>query len=175
LKAAASRLDAQTQSTDPVAFENGLACRTMGDSRIRRVSTRVLTGAKGCRREQCHTRERHEMVGHMRATSERALERAQEGFGGSSQMSPPLILRSEITELGYPVTSNDPAFVDFAGLLTRKLLAAENTSTERRRSWGRRISLRITALPAAWMFIGRMPERPSRERSCRAVPLQKHQ
>jgi len=76
----------------PVAFEIGLALQTLGNPTDRRVRPVVLTCAKVTAGTTNNViPEKAEMVGTLRATSEKARESAQEGLRRVAAISRPLI------------------------------------------------------------------------------------
>src|SRR5882724_6845157 len=113
----------------PVAFEIGQALQTMVTRRIDAFDPVVVT----CTKVTAGTSnnvipESVEMVGTLRATSEAARERAQEGIRRVAANLAAAHLCAADVEIrrGYPVTVNDPAFVDFARAVASDLLGAEN-------------------------------------------------
>jgi len=72
---------------------------------------------------------------------------------------------------GYPVTVNDPAFVDFARSVATELLGPRITSTGRRDHGAEDFSYVLQRMPGCLMFPGRHAEAvASTTMSRRAIP-----
>ena len=105
--------------------------------------------------------EKAEMVGTLRATSERARERAQEGLRRvAANVAAAHFCEAEVTvRRGYPVTVNDPGFVDFARSVATELLGAENYIDRPAPIMGAEdFSYVLQRMPGCMMFLGVMPE-----------------
>jgi hippurate hydrolase len=146
----------------PVAFEIGLALQTMVTRRIDVFDPVVLTCAKVTAGTTNNViPEKAEMVGTLRATSERARERAQEGIRRvAANVAAAHSCEAEITvKRGYPVTVNDPAFVDFARSVATELLGPENYIDRPAPIMGAEdFSYVLQRMPGCLMFLGVMPE-----------------
>jgi metal-dependent amidase/aminoacylase/carboxypeptidase family protein len=102
-----------------------------------------------------------EMGGTLRATSEEARERAQAGLhrvaaniAAAHQCEAAVAIRA-----GYPVTVNDPGFVDFARGVASDLLGAENYIDRPAPIMGAEdFSYILQRIPGCMMFLGVMPE-----------------
>ena len=146
----------------PVAFEIGLALQTMVTRRIDVFDPVVLTCAKVAAGTTNNViPEKAEMVGTLRATSEGARERAQEGIRRvAANVAAAHFCEAEITvRRGYPVTVNDPAFVDFARTVAAELLGPENYIDRPAPIMGAEdFSYVLQRMPGCMMFLGVMPE-----------------
>ena len=112
----------------PVAFEIGLALQAMVTRRIDPFDPVVLTCAKVTAGTAGNViPERVEMVGTLRATSEAARERAQQGIErvATNIAAAHLCTAKVALRRGYPVTVNDAGFVDFARAVATDLLGPE--------------------------------------------------
>jgi len=132
-------------AVDPiaVAFEIGQALQALVTRRIDIFDPVVLT----CTKVTAGTTynvipETAEMLGTLRATSEAARERAHEGIRriANNVAAAHLCEADVVIRRGYPVTVNDPGFVDFARDVATELLAPRTISTARHRSWAPKIS-----------------------------------
>jgi hippurate hydrolase len=146
----------------PVAFEIGLALHAMVTRRIDAFDPVVLT----CTKITAGTAnnvipETVEMGGTLRATSEDARERAHAGLhriaanvAAAHLCEAPVAIRA-----GYPVTVNDPTFVDFAGGVASDLLGAENYIDRPAPIMAAEdFSYVLQRMPGCMMFLGVMPE-----------------
>src|SRR5207302_2752218 len=113
----------------PVAFEIGLALHAMVTRRIDVFDPVVVT----CGKVSAGTAgnvipETAEMSGTLRATSEAARELAHDGVRRiATNIAAAHLCEAEVKiNRGYPVTINDPGFVDFARGVVSDLLGAEN-------------------------------------------------
>src|SRR5262249_54551433 len=113
----------------PVAFEIGLALQALVTRRIDVFDPVVLTCAKVAAGTTNNViPETVEMLGTLRATSEAARNRAHEGIRRvAANIAAAHLCEAEISiRRGYPVTVNDPTFVDFARGVASELIGAEN-------------------------------------------------
>ena len=146
----------------PVAFEIGLALQTMVTRRIDAFDPVVVT----CTKVTAGTSnnvipESVEMVGTLRATSEAARERAQEGIRRVVANLAAAHLCAADVEIrrGYPVTINDPDFVDFARAVASDLLGADNYIDHPAPIMAAEdFSYVLQRMPGCMMFLGVMPE-----------------
>jgi amidohydrolase len=146
----------------PVAFEIGLALQAMVTRRIDVFDPVVLTCTKVAAGTASNViPESVEMGGTLRATSEEARERAQAGLhrvaanlAAAHQCEAAVAIRA-----GYPVTVNDPGFVDFARGVASDLLGAENYIDRPAPIMGAEdFSYVLQRIPGCMMFLGVMPE-----------------
>lgn len=146
----------------PVAFEIGLALQAFVTRRIDVYDPVVLT----CTKLTAGTTynvipESAEMLGTLRATSEEARERAHEGIRriATNIAAAHLCEADVVTRRGYPVTVNDPGFVDFARAVATDLLGAENYISRPAPIMGAEdFSYVLQRIPGCMMFLGVMPE-----------------
>jgi amidohydrolase len=146
----------------PVAFEIGLALQAMVTRRIDAFDPVVLT----CTKVTAGTAynvipETVEMGGTLRATSEEARERAHAGLQriAASIAAAHLCEADVAIRAGYPVTVNDPSFVDFARGVASDLLGAENYIDRPAPIMGAEdFSYVLQRMPGCMMFLGVMPE-----------------
>ena len=146
----------------PVAFEIGLALQAMVTRRIDVFDPVVLTCTKVAAGTASNViPESVEMGGTLRASSEEARERAQAGLhrvaanlAAAHQCEAAIAIRA-----GYPVTVNDPGFVDFARGVASDLLGAENYIDRPAPIMGAEdFSYVLQRTPGCMMFLGVMPE-----------------
>jgi amidohydrolase len=146
----------------PVAFEIGLALQAMVTRRIDIFDPVVLT----CTKLTAGTTnnlipESAEMLGTLRATSERARERAHEGIRRvASSIAAAHLCEAAVTiRRGYPVTVNDGGFVDFARGVATDLLGADNYIDRPAPLMGAEdFSYVLQRIPGCIMFLGVMPD-----------------
>jgi amidohydrolase len=146
----------------PVAFEIGLALQALVTRRIDAFDPVVLT----CTKVTAGTAnnvipETVEMIGTLRATSERARERASEGIHrvATNIAAAHLCQASVAIKRGYPVTVNDPGFVDFARAVATDLLGADNYIDRPAPIMGAEdFSYVLQRMPGCMMFLGVMPD-----------------
>jgi amidohydrolase len=146
----------------PVAFEIGLALQAMVTRRIDIFDPVVLT----CTKLTAGTTnnvipETAEMLGTLRATSERARERAHEGIRRvASSIAAAHLCEAAVTiRRGYPVTVNDGGFVDFARGVATDLLGADNYIDRPAPLMGAEdFSYVLQRIPGCIMFLGVMPD-----------------
>jgi hippurate hydrolase len=146
----------------PVAFEIGLALQSMVTRRIDTFDPVVLT----CTKLTAGTAhnvipETAEMLGTMRATSERARERAHEGMHriASNIAAAHLCEANVAIRRGYPVTVNDGAFVDFARGIASELIGDDNYIDRAAPLMGAEdFSYVLQRIPGCMMFLGVMPD-----------------
>jgi amidohydrolase len=146
----------------PVAFEIGLALQTFVTRRIDITDPVVVT----CGRVTAGTTnnvipEFAEMLGTMRATSEAARERAQEGLRRiATNIAAAHLCEADVNiRRGYPVTVNDNRFVDFARGVATELLGPENYISRPAPIMGAEdFSYVLQRIPGCMMFLGVMPE-----------------
>jgi hippurate hydrolase len=146
----------------PVAFEIGLALQSMVTRRIDTFDPVVLT----CTKLTAGTAhnvipETAEMLGTMRATSERARERAHEGMHriASNIAAAHLCEANVAIRRGYPVTVNDGAFVDFARGIASELIGDDNYIDRAAPLMGAEdFSYVLRRVPGCMMFLGVMPD-----------------
>jgi hippurate hydrolase len=146
----------------PVAFEIGLALQTMVSRRIDVFDPVVLTCAKVTAGTTNNViPEKAEMVGTLRATSERARERAHDGLRRVAvNVAAAHLCEAEVfVKRGYPVTVNDAGFVDFARSVATELLGPENYIDRPAPIMGAEdFSYVLQRVPGCMMFLGVMPE-----------------
>ena len=146
----------------PVAFEIGLALQAMVTRRIDTFDPVVLT----CTKLTAGTAnnvipESAEMLGTLRATSERAREKAHEGMHriASNIAAAHLCEATVAIRRGYPVTVNDDGFVDFARDVATELLGADNYIDRIAPLMGAEdFSYVLQRIPGCMMFLGVMPD-----------------
>jgi amidohydrolase len=146
----------------PVAFEIGLALQTFVTRRADVFDPVVLT----CTKVTAGTAnnvipESAEMAGTLRATSQKARERAQEGLHRvAANIAAAHLCEARVTvRPGYPVTVNDPEFVDFARSVATELLGPENYIDRPAPIMGAEdFSYVLQRMPGCMMFLGVMPE-----------------
>ena len=146
----------------PVAFEIGLALQAFVTRRIDIFDPVVLTCAKVTGGTTNNViPETAEMVGTLRATSERARERAHDGLRRVAvNIAAAHLCDAEVTiRRGYPVTVNDAGFVDFAQGVATDLLGAVNYIDRPAPIMGAEdFSYVLQRIPGCLMFLGVMPE-----------------
>jgi len=146
----------------PVAFEIGLALQAFVTRRIDIFDPVVLTCAKVTGGTTNNViPETAEMVGTLRATSERARERAHDGLRRVAvNIAAAHLCDAEVTiRRGYPVTVNDAGFVDFAQAVATDLLGAVNYIDRPAPIMGAEdFSYVLQRIPGCLMFLGVMPE-----------------
>jgi amidohydrolase len=146
----------------PVAFEIGLALQAMVTRRIDISDPVVLT----CTKLTAGTTynvipETAEMLGTLRATSEKARERAHEGIHriASNIAAAHLCEANVAIRRGYPVTINDGAFVDFARGVASQLIGDDNYIDRAAPLMGAEdFSYVLQRIPGCMMFLGVMPD-----------------
>jgi amidohydrolase len=146
----------------PVAFEIGLALQALVTRRIDIADPVVLT----CTKVTAGTAnnvipETAEMVGTLRATSEEARERAHQGVHRvATNIAAAHLCEANVTiRRGYPVTVNDPGFVDFARTVASDLLGPDNYIDRPAPIMGAEdFSYVLQRMPGCLMFLGVMPE-----------------
>jgi amidohydrolase len=146
----------------PVAFEIGLALQALVTRRIDVFDPVVLT----CTKVTAGTAynvipETAEMAGTVRATSEKARERAHQGIQrvAANIAAAHLCQASVAIKRGYPVTVNDPGFVDFARGVATELLGADNYINRAAPIMGAEdFSYVLQRMPGCMMFLGVMPD-----------------
>jgi amidohydrolase len=146
----------------PVAFEIGLALQAMVTRRIDAFDPVVVTCTKVTAGTASNViPESVEMGGTLRATSQEARERAHAGLhrvaaniAAAHQCEAAVAIRA-----GYPVTVNDPGFVEFARGVAGDLLGAENYIDRPAPFMGAEdFSYVLQRMPGCMMFLGVMPE-----------------
>ena len=145
----------------PVGFEIGLALQMMVTRRIDVFDPVVVT----CTKVTAGTSnnvipETVEMVGTLRATSEMARERAQEAIRrvAANIASAHLCAADVEIRRGYPVTVNDPDFVDFARAVASDLLGADNYIDQPAPIMAAEdFSYVLQRMPGCMMFLGVRP------------------
>jgi amidohydrolase len=146
----------------PVAFEIGLALQTMVTRQIDVFDPVVLTCAKVIAGTTNNViPETAEMIGTLRATSERARERAHEGIRRvAANVAAAHLCQADIAiKRGYPVTVNDPGFVDFARDIATELLGPENYINRPAPIMGAEdFSYVLQRMPGCLMFLGVQPD-----------------
>jgi amidohydrolase len=146
----------------PVAFEIGSALQALVTRRIDIYDPVVLT----CTKVTAGTTynvipETAEMLGTLRAVSETARDRAREGIRRiASNIAKAHLCEADVAiRRGYPVTVNDPGFVDFARAVATELLGAENYISRPAPIMGAEdFSYVLQRIPGCMMFLGVMPE-----------------
>jgi hippurate hydrolase len=146
----------------PVAFEIGLALQTMVTRRIDVFDPVVLTCGKVVAGTTNNViPEKAEMVGTLRATSEEARERAQEGIRRiAANIAAAHLCDAAVTiKRGYPVTVNDAGFVEFARAAATELLGPERYIDVPAPIMGAEdFSYVLQRMPGCMVFLGVMPE-----------------
>jgi amidohydrolase len=146
----------------PVAFEIGLALQALVTRRIDIADPVVLTCAKVTAGTTNNViPETAEMLGTLRATSEGARERAQEGLRRlATNIAAAHLCQADVKiRRGYPVTVNDAAFVDFAREVAIDLLGADNYISRPAPIMGAEdFSYVLQRMPGCLMFLGVMPD-----------------
>jgi amidohydrolase len=146
----------------PVAFEIGLALQTFVTRRIDAFDPVVLTCAKVTAGTTNNViPETAEMVGTLRATSEKAREKAQEGLRRvAANIAAAHSCEAEVAmKRGYPVTVNHAEFVDFARSVATELLGPENYIDRPAPIMGAEdFSYVLQRIPGCLMFLGVMPD-----------------
>jgi amidohydrolase len=146
----------------PVAFEIGLALNAMVTRRIDVFDPVVVTCAKlNAGTANNVIPETAEMGGTLRATSEDARERAHEGIRRiATNIAAAHLCEANVKiNRGYPVTINDPGFVDFARGVASDLIGAENYIDSPAPLMGAEdFSYVLQRMPGCMMFLGVMPE-----------------
>jgi amidohydrolase len=146
----------------PALFEIGLALHAMVTRRIDAFDPVVVT----CAKVRAGTAnnvipETAEMGGTLRATSEEARERAHDGIRRvATNIAAAHQCEAEVKiNRGYPVTINDPGFVDFARGVATDLLGADNYIDSPAPLMGAEdFSYVLQRIPGCMMFLGVMPE-----------------
>src|SRR6266404_9137989 len=101
------------------------------------------------------------MLGTLRATSEKARERAHDGIRrvAANIAAAHLCEATVAIKRGYPVTVNDPGFVDFARAVATDLLGADNYIDRPAPIMGAEdFSYVLQRMPGCMMFLGVMPD-----------------
>jgi len=146
----------------PVAFEIGLALHSMVTRRIDVFDPVVVTCAKVSAGTANNViPETVEMGGTVRATSEEAREQAHDGIRRiATNIAAAHLCEAEVKiNRGYPVTVNDPGFVDFARGVASDLLGADNYIDSPAPLMGAEdFSYVLQRMPGCMMFLGVMPE-----------------
>jgi hippurate hydrolase len=146
----------------PVAFEIGLALQTMVTRRIDVFDPVVLTCGKVVAGTTNNViPETAEMVGTLRATSEEARERAQQGIRRiAANIAAAHLCEAAVTiKRGYPATVNDSGFVDFARAAATELLGPDRYIDAPSPIMGAEdFSYVLQRMPGCMMFLGVMPE-----------------
>lgn len=146
----------------PVAFEIGLALQSMVTRRIDAFDPVVLTCAKVTSGTTNNViPEAAQMVGTLRACSERSREMAQQGIERVAKniAAAHLCEASVHIERGYPVTVNDAGFVGFARAVATELLGEGNYISAPAPVMGAEdFSYVLQRMPGCMMFLGVMPE-----------------
>jgi hippurate hydrolase len=146
----------------PVAFEIGLALQTFVTRRIDAFDPVVLTCAKVTAGTTNNViPETAEMIGTLRATSETAREKAQEGLRRvAANIAAAHSCEAHITvKRGYPVTVNHGEFVGFASSVAAELLGPENYIDRPAPIMGAEdFSYVLQRIPGCLMFLGVMPD-----------------
>jgi amidohydrolase len=146
----------------PVAFEIGLALQSFVTRRIDIADPVVVTCAKVIAGTANNViPETAEMSGTLRATSEAARERAQDGLRRlAANIAAAHLCDAQVTiRRGYPVTVNDPGFVDFARAVATDLLGADNYIDRPAPIMGAEdFSYVLQRIPGCLMFLGVMPD-----------------
>jgi amidohydrolase len=140
----------------PVACEIGLALHTMVTRRVVLTCGKIAAGTTNN-----VIPETVEMVGTLRATSEKARENAHEGVRriATNIAAAHLCEAAVAIRRGYPVTINDPGFVDFARGVAAELLGDDNYVDMPAPIMGAEdFSYVLQKMPGCMMFLGVMPE-----------------
>jgi amidohydrolase len=145
----------------PVAFEIGLALQTMVTRHINVFDPVVITCAKVTAGTANNViPETAEMVGTLRATSERARGRAHRGVERvAANIAAAHLCEAQVTiSRGYPVTVNDPGFAAFARGVATDLVGAENYLEMPTPIMGAEdFSYVLQRMPGCMMVLGVMP------------------
>jgi len=146
----------------PVAFEIGLALHAMVTRRIDVFDPVVVTCAKVSAGTASNViPESAEMAGTLRATSEEARERAHDGLRRvATNIAAAHLCEADVAiRRGYPVTVNDPGFVDFARAVASDLVGADNYIDSPAPLMGAEdFSYVLQRMPGCMMFLGVTPE-----------------
>lgn len=146
----------------PVAFEIGLALQAFVTRRMDIADPVVLTCAKVTAGTTNNViPETAELLGTLRATSEEARARAQEGIRRvATNIAAAHLCEAEVRiRPGYPVTVNDAGFVDFARSVAADLLGAGNYTERPAPIMGAEdFSYVLQRIPGCLMFLGVMPD-----------------
>jgi amidohydrolase len=146
----------------PVAFEIGLALQTMVTRHISVFDPVVITCGKVVAGTTNNViPEAAEMVGTLRATSERARERAHRAVERvAKNVAAAHLCQAEVAlGRGYPVTVNDPQFVAFARGVASDLVGAENYLEMPTPVMGAEdFSYVLQRMPGCMMLLGVMPD-----------------
>jgi amidohydrolase len=146
----------------PVAFEIGLALQTMVTRQIDIFDPVVLTCAKVVAGTANNViPETAEMMGTLRTTSERARDRVHEGIRRVAvNVAAAHLCQADVAiRRGYPVTVNDPGFVEFASDVATELLGAENYISRPAPIMGAEdFSYILQRMPGCMMFLGVRPD-----------------
>ena len=146
----------------PVACEIGLALHAMVTRRTNVFDPAVLTCGKIAAGTASNIiPETVEMLGTLRTTSEAARETAHEGIRRiATNIAAAHLCEAAVTiRRGYPVTVNDPAFVDFARGVATDLIGADNYVPMPAPFMGAEdFSYVLQRMPGCMMFLGVMPQ-----------------
>jgi len=146
----------------PVACEIGLALHAMVTRRTNVFDPVVLTLGKIAGGTASNIiPETVEMLGTLRTTSEAARETAHEGIKRvASNIAAAHSCEAAVTvRRGYPVTVNDPDFVDFARGVVADLIGTNNYTPMPAPFMGAEdFSYVLQRMPGCMMFLGVMPE-----------------
>ncbi|HLY44004.1 MAG TPA: M20 family metallopeptidase [Stellaceae bacterium] len=146
----------------PVACEIGLAMHAMITRRSNIFDPAVLTCGKIAAGTASNViPETVEMLGTLRTTSEAARDTAREGIRRvATNIAAAHLCEASVTiNRGYPVTLNDPAFVDFARGVATDLIGADNYIPMPAPFMGAEdFSYVLQRMPGCMMFLGVMPE-----------------
>ena len=162
----------------PVACEIGVALHAMVTRRTNVFDPVVLTCGKIAGGTTSNViPETVEMLGTLRTTSEAARENAHQGIQRvATNIAAAHLCEAEVEiRRGYPVTVNDPGFVDFARGVATELVGADNYITDAGAVHGRRGFLLRAAAHARLHDVPRRHAGGARRpRPCRVVSLQPH-
>ena len=146
----------------PVGCEIGLALHAMVTRRSNVFDPVVLTCGKIAAGTASNIiPETVEMLGTLRTTSEAARENAHDGIRRvATNIAAAHLCEAAVTiRRGYPVTVNDPGFVDFARGVAIDLLGADNYLPMPAPFMGAEdFSYVLQRMPGCMMFLGVMPE-----------------
>jgi hippurate hydrolase len=146
----------------PVACEIGLALHAMVTRRANAFDPVVLTCGKIAAGTASNIiPERVEMVGTLRTTSEEARETAREGIRRvATNIAAAHLCEAAVTiNRGYPVTINNPGFVEFARGVATDLVGADDYIAMPAPFMGAEdFSFVLQRMPGCMMFLGVMPE-----------------
>ncbi|HTW54727.1 MAG TPA: M20 family metallopeptidase [Stellaceae bacterium] len=146
----------------PVACEIGLALHAMITRRMNVFDPAVLTVGKIAGGTASNViPETVDMLGTLRTTSEAARETAKAGIQRvATNIAAAHSCTAEINiRTGYPVTVNDPGFVDFARGVATDLIGADNYIPMPAPFMGAEdFSYVLQRMPGCMMFLGVMPE-----------------